>query len=77
MTMTELEKVNISFKDIGCVLLYLKPEDGKRDFVLWAKTVGAFRDVIREKNPELVAEFNELVECYYSPDQRKGLEDTR
>lgn len=72
-----LEKVNLSWKDLGCVLLYLKPESGRQGFAIWGETVGAFRDVLKEKHPELVNEFNQLVECYYSPSQKKALEDAR
>lgn len=72
-----LKDVNINYKDVGCILLYLKPESGRQDFAIWGNTVEAFRAVLKEKHPELIAEFNQLVECFYTPHQRKGLEDAR
>lgn len=65
----------ISWKDVGCVLLYLKPEDGSK--VSWFNVVNSFREVLKATHPNLVDEFNKITENYYSPEQRKALEKSR
>lgn len=77
MDITKLQQLNIDWKDIACILLHLKPEAGKKNFSYWSKTVDAFRKVLRQEHPKLVDDFNQIVECYYSPEQRKALEEVR